>query len=129
MKNVGKPCKREAYARIDGGRLETERRSRSPRWHRLLGNRRNTGLRTYRRSTPPRQSPTLHGRFYRSVLKPILRRIIAYLVRWAMNKYKRLRGSRHRARQWLVAVFRRQPDLFHHWRVGARPDGWTVGAV
>lgn len=70
-----------------------------------------------------------YGRFYRSVLIPILRRINAYLVRWAMNKYKRLRGSRRRARQWLVAVFRRQPDLFHHWRTGARPDGWTVGAV
>ena len=25
MKDVGKPCKREAYARIDGGRLETGR--------------------------------------------------------------------------------------------------------
>jgi RNA-directed DNA polymerase len=70
-----------------------------------------------------------YGRFYRSVLRPILRHINAYLVRWAMNKYKRLRGSRHRARQWLVAVFGRQPGLFHHWRVGARPDGWTVGAV
>jgi RNA-directed DNA polymerase len=70
-----------------------------------------------------------YGRFYRSVLRPVLRRINAYLVRWAMNKYKRLRGSRHRARQWLVAVHRRQPELFHHWRVGARPEGWTVGAV
>jgi hypothetical protein len=63
VKDIGKPCKREAYARIDGGRLETERRSRSPRWHRPAGNHGNTGLRTYRRSTPPRQSPTLlrHG--------------------------------------------------------------------
>lgn len=70
-----------------------------------------------------------YGRFYRSALTPILRRINAYLLRWAMHKYKRLRGSRHRARHWLVAVHRRQPGLFHHWRVGARPDGWTVGAV
>ena len=70
-----------------------------------------------------------YGRFYRSELHPTLRRINTYLTRWAMNKYKRLRGSRRRARQWLVAVYRRQPDLFHHWRIGARPDGWTVGAV
>ena len=69
-----------------------------------------------------------YGRFYRSQLKPVLRRINAYLVRWAMNKYKRLRGSPHRARQWLVGVFRRQPDLFEHWRAGMAPVGWTVGA-
>ncbi|HZJ50194.1 MAG TPA: group II intron maturase-specific domain-containing protein [Actinomycetota bacterium] len=69
-----------------------------------------------------------YGRFYRSQLKPVLRRINAYLVRWAMNKYKRLRGSPQRARQWLVGVFRRQPDLFEHWRAGMAPVGWTVGA-
>ena len=69
-----------------------------------------------------------YGRFYRSQLKPVLRRINVYLVRWAMNKYKRLRGSPHRARQWLVGVFRRQPDLFEHWRAGMAPVGWTVGA-
>ena len=70
-----------------------------------------------------------YGRFYRSTLKPVLRRINTYLVRWAMNKYKRLRDRPHRARQWLIAVFRRQPDLFVHWRAGLRPEGWTVGAV
>lgn len=70
-----------------------------------------------------------YGRFYRSELKPVLRRINAYLVRWAMNKYKRLRDRPKRAREWLVVVYRRQPDLFVHWRAGMRPDGWTVGAV
>lgn len=53
-----------------------------------------------------------YGRFYRSELKPVLRRINTYLIRWAMNKYKRLRGRPHRARQWLVTVHRRQPNLF-----------------
>ncbi len=70
-----------------------------------------------------------YGRFYRSELKPVLRRINAYLMRWAMNKYKRLRGRRPAARRWLVDVYRRQPDLFAHWQAGIRPDGWTVGAV
>lgn len=70
-----------------------------------------------------------YGRFYRSELSPLLRRINAYLVRWAMNKYKRLRRRSRRARAWLVAVYRREPGLFVHWRAGARPDGWTVGAV
>jgi RNA-directed DNA polymerase len=70
-----------------------------------------------------------YGRFYRSELSPVLRRINAYLVRWAMGKFRRLRRRPRRARAWLVAVYRRQPDLFEHWRVGMRPDGWTIGAV
>ena len=115
MKDVGKPCKREAYARIDGGRLETERRSRSPRWHSLPGNRRNTGLGTYRRSTPPRQSPTLHGRFYRSALLPLLERINTDLMRWAGRKRKRLRTYK-RFKAWWLGILDRDPDLFTHWR-------------
>ena len=128
MKNVGKPCKREAYARIDGGRLEPERRPRSPRWHNLLGNRRNTGLRAYRRATPPRQSPTLHGRFYRSELRFLAWRINEHLTRWAMHKFKRLRGKYARATEWLQMVYRHQPALFAHWHLVAFTAGRTVGA-
>jgi len=69
-----------------------------------------------------------YGRFYKSGLFLVLRRINEYLVRWAMRKYKRLRGHPVRARRWLVGVARRDPNLFAHWRVGVRPDGWTVGA-
>jgi RNA-directed DNA polymerase len=32
-----------------------------------------------------------YGAFYRSELYPLLRRIIAYLVRWLREKFKRLR--------------------------------------
>jgi RNA-directed DNA polymerase len=69
-----------------------------------------------------------YGRFYRSVLKKVLRRINAYLVRWAQCKYKRLRRRPAKAHTFLVDVFRRQPDLFAHWRFGTRSDGWTMGA-
>jgi RNA-directed DNA polymerase len=62
------------------------------------------------------------------VLKKVLRRINAYLVRWAQGKYKRLRRYPAKARRFLVDVFRRQPGLFAHWRFGMRPDGWTMGA-
>ena len=115
MKDVGKPCKREAYARIDGGRLETERRPRSPRWHRPAGNRGNTGLRTYRRSPPPRQSPTLHGAFYRTELHALLRRINAYLVRWIRRKYKRLAGFKKAKACWR-GITTRYPRMFAHWQ-------------
>jgi RNA-directed DNA polymerase len=68
-----------------------------------------------------------YGRFYRSMLYPLLRHINWGLVRWAMRKYKSLYGHKHRAQQWLVGVARRQPNLFAHWRL-VRPDGWTMGA-
>jgi RNA-directed DNA polymerase len=61
-------------------------------------------------------------------LKKVLRRINAYLVRWAQCKYKRLRHYPAKARRFLADVFRRQPDLFAHWRFGVRPDGWTMRA-
>jgi RNA-directed DNA polymerase len=63
-----------------------------------------------------------YGRFYRSVLVKVLRRINAYLVRWAQGKYKRLRRYPAQARRFLVDVFRHQPDLFAHWQFGTRPD-------
>jgi RNA-directed DNA polymerase len=69
-----------------------------------------------------------YGRFYKSMLFHVLRRINDRLVRWAMRKYKRLRGHYTRAVEWLAGVDRRAPVLFAHWRVGVRPDGWTVGA-
>jgi RNA-directed DNA polymerase len=70
-----------------------------------------------------------YGRFYKSALHPLLRRINEYLLRWARRKYKRLRRHDRRARQWLASVVRREPNLFAHWKAGVRPDGWTMGAV
>ena len=69
-----------------------------------------------------------YGRFYRTGLDPLLRRINEYLVRWAKGKYKRLHRHTRRAKRWLVRVARRQPTLFAHWRLGVRPKGWTMGA-
>jgi RNA-directed DNA polymerase len=69
-----------------------------------------------------------YGRFYRSELVRLLRRINEYLIRWARCKYKRLRRYPAKARRFLADVFRREPGLFAHWRFGARPDGWTMGA-
>ena len=57
-----------------------------------------------------------YGRFYRSLLVPLLKRINAYLVRWARKKYKRL-ASFKRVYQWWYRLVDRQPDLFAHWRV------------
>ena len=70
-----------------------------------------------------------YGRFYKSMLYPLLRRINEHLVRWACRKYKRLRRRERRAKEFLARVARRFPALFAHWRFGLKPDGWTMGAV
>lgn len=68
-----------------------------------------------------------YGGFYPSELHRSLRLINEYLVRWAMRKYKRLRGRPRRARSLLASVARRQPALFAHWQDGA-VSGWMMGA-
>lgn len=55
--------------------------------------------------------------FYSTAVKPLCRRIDRILVRWAMNKYKRLKGSVKRAREWLRMVRKRAPRLFAHWEL------------
>jgi len=57
-----------------------------------------------------------YGRFYRSALFPLLRRLNAYLRRWAGRKYRLLRTEK-RYRKWLTGLLERQPGLFTHWRV------------
>src|SRR5665213_1671686 len=69
-----------------------------------------------------------YGAFYRSRLYRIARRIDQHLVRWAMQKFKRLRGSPKRAWAWLEAVRRRQPRLFAHWHLISPAQGRPVGA-
>lgn len=62
-----------------------------------------------------------YGRYYPSMLYPVLSQINAYLVRWLHRKYKRLR--RHTWRMWRMmgAIARREPTLFAHWALGVRP--------
>jgi RNA-directed DNA polymerase len=69
-----------------------------------------------------------YGRFYKSMLYPVLRRLNRHLMRWACRKYKRLKRRERKAMHWLAEVARRAPGLFAHWRFGLRPDGWAMGA-
>jgi RNA-directed DNA polymerase len=57
-----------------------------------------------------------YGRFYRTALDPLLKRVNAYLRRWAGRKYKRLRTNKRYSR-WLAGLLARQPGLFTHWRL------------
>jgi len=69
-----------------------------------------------------------YGAFYRSELYPLARRIDEHLVRWAMRKFKRLRGRPDRARAWLHGVQRREPLLFAHWRLSRFTPSRSAGA-
>ncbi|HUZ69188.1 MAG TPA: group II intron reverse transcriptase/maturase [Candidatus Saccharimonadales bacterium] len=51
-----------------------------------------------------------YGRFYRSALYPLLRRVNAYLRRWAGKKYRRLRTHK-RFKRWWNGTLDRAPGL------------------
>ncbi len=59
-----------------------------------------------------------YGRFIRSEVRGPLQQIDEYLIRWAMGKYKRLRGRYRRSHDWVESVKSRDPRLFSHWREG-----------
>jgi RNA-directed DNA polymerase len=53
--------------------------------------------------------------FYPSAVTSIGKRVDRHLMRWARWKYKRLKRSEARARDWLQGIRKRQPGLFAHW--------------
>ena len=69
-----------------------------------------------------------YGAFYRSELYSLAMRINEHLVRWAMQKFKRLRGQPAKAWAWLDAVRQHHPRLFAHWHMLPRTNCRPVGA-
>src|SRR5260370_20364440 len=57
---------------------------------------------------------TYYGRYYKTALDRLLRRINTYLMRWAQPKYKPLRPFRKVRRGW-KDLTANQPRLFSHW--------------
>jgi RNA-directed DNA polymerase len=68
-------------------------------------------------------NPILRGwinyfkRYYKSAMYPTFQHFDRILARWAVRKYKKLRGHQRRAQQWLSRVARKQPKLFAHWQL------------
>src|SRR5260370_33036734 len=98
-------------------------------WH--LSRRSDTDLSDLAREINPQVRGWIgyYGAFYRSRLYLIALRIDQHLVRWAMQKYKRLRGKPQRAGDWLDAARQRQPSLFVHWHLIAATQGRPAGAA
>lgn len=58
---------------------------------------------------------TYWGRFYRTEMIPLLKRINTYLMRWARKKYKRLRGFKRLKARWIRVT---------QTRSRSHPTGW-----
>ena len=56
-----------------------------------------------------------YSHFYKSALTWTLGRADVFLIRWARNKFKRLRLRPRGAREWFSRVVRGNPNLFAHW--------------
>jgi RNA-directed DNA polymerase len=56
-----------------------------------------------------------YGRYYWTVMDPLLQRVNAYLRRWAGKKYRRLRAHK-RFKRWWTGLQGRELGLFAHWR-------------
>lgn len=52
----------------------------------------------------------------KGALCELFKRLDLRLVRWAMKKYKKLRGHKRRARRWLKHFKLHNSDVFAHWR-------------
>jgi len=59
-----------------------------------------------------------YGRYRSAGMNPLYQYVNQTLVRWAMRKYKRLRGNRTRARIFLADICKKNPRLFIHWHAG-----------
>lgn len=61
-----------------------------------------------------------YGKFYRSQLHRVFRPVDRILARWAGRKYRKMRGHKRRASQWIIRFSQREPDMWAHWSIGCR---------
>ena len=67
-------------------------------------------------------------RFRQSAFQVISFHLDRALARWAMRKYKRMRGHVVRAGKWIRELSQRQPGLFPHWRLASTYLAGPMGA-
>ncbi len=59
-----------------------------------------------------------YGQFRKYSLMKIFRIFHHRLMSWAVNRYKRFKGSMRKAGRWIYEMARSQPNLFVHWQHG-----------
>ena len=70
-----------------------------------------------------------YGKFYPSCVRSYLQTLNHAIVRWAVGKYKRFKGSFKRAWQWLISVHHKNPKFFYHWCRGIVPRYYRLKPV
>jgi RNA-directed DNA polymerase len=58
-----------------------------------------------------------YGKFYKSELHFLVDFLEEKLVKWAKRKYKKLRSSYKKAREWLNRIAKKEPGLMAHWNI------------
>ena len=59
-----------------------------------------------------------YGKFRKHSLMKVFRIFHRRLMVWAVNRYKRFKGSMRKAGRWIFDLAKRQPKLFVHWQHG-----------
>ena len=59
-----------------------------------------------------------YEKFQRKSLSTVFHRLHNRLVKWVLNRYKRFKGSRKRAFEYVKKIHKYYPYLFYHWQVG-----------
>ena len=59
-----------------------------------------------------------YGQYYPTALNPVWTHFNRSLVKWAMCKYKKLRGKKTKASVFIQKIMKTQPELFVHWKLG-----------
>jgi RNA-directed DNA polymerase len=70
-----------------------------------------------------------YGKFNRDSLKLTLQALNHAIVRWAVRRYGRFKGSFKRGWYWLIRVYHKNPKLFYHWCRGIIPCYYKLKPV
>ncbi len=63
-----------------------------------------------------------YAKFHKSAMYKVFHRLNCIITKWAMRKFKKLRGRQRGATYWLGRLALRYPYLFAHWQIlGMRP--------
>jgi len=85
-------------------------------------------LANWEREEPVDEAKPFKIHFNKTQLRPTLKRIDAYVIRWARRKFKPMRHQTKGAGVWFDRLRRAKPRLFAHWFL-CHGNGRTSGAV
>ena len=58
------------------------------------------------------------GAYYKSAMRQTIMYVNQILMKWAMRKFKRFGRSYHKVRRWMRGIYKKNPNLFAHWKNG-----------